>query len=179
MRIRAGGKRTRTYSSTPTTRTRTTTKTPTGRQVVDTIAPGQEISTQQQQPQMDVNIGGSSNSSGTLIALVLLYLIVFWKDYFAPLLDSIWNKKPFKPTTNGYIIIGGAVFILILMMIAESSEGGKDLAIVITFGMWLVFVMFNGSSVFSGLISLMTNPSFATTTTPATQTQTTPTQKTV
>lgn len=88
----------------------------------------------------------SGSAGGVALSLLILLGFVTWKGYTLPFIDSMWNKKEFNHTISGWLIIGAILFIAVITAIASTDEG-EELAWLLVLGMWLIFIMFNGSTI--------------------------------
>jgi hypothetical protein len=145
----------RTY--TPPTRSSTVTRTRTGKGSYTTtrsesVTPATSETSQSGGTPYPSYQGADNTHAGLAILMASgLFLMATWHDLGSPFIQSAMNKQPF--TGSIHIVLGGILFIGLIGIIASTSSTGSDIMLWMLLAMWLLFIMFNGSSQVSGFLS--------------------------
>lgn len=94
---------------------------------------------------IDTSSSGPGQTGGLLIMLVVLYVLALWNGLFKQTWHTIWTGEKLATTTNGWVAAGGLLFIFMIVSLAKISKDWENAMWVITIGMWMVYLMFNGS----------------------------------
>lgn len=94
------------------------------------------------------------SSGGVLTSGILLLVLATWDGFWRPtLIDTGWLGEPWKTQIDGRMILGGIVFIIVLAMIAGSSDEAHTLIVWTMVALWLIFAVMNGRPVINGVIN--------------------------
>lgn len=94
------------------------------------------------------------SSGGVLTSGMLLLILATWAGFWKPtLIDTAWNGQPWKTPIDGRMILGGIVFIIVLAMIAGSSDEAHSLIVWTMVALWLIFAVMNGRPVMESVIN--------------------------
>lgn len=108
---------------------------------------------------VDTSDSGPGSSNGLFVALIALYMIALWNQVFGPIWNTIWTGTKPDIKVGGWIAVGGLVFIFLITGIARISKQWEQAMWVITIGMWMVYLMFNGSQQLQSTVEKTTSVS--------------------
>jgi hypothetical protein len=133
------------YSKTPYQRVYSSTKTGAGT-VSTTNITGGESESESTQLSSNIPTPSFSGSAGmVVVSASALLIFATWAEFWQPMFQSLWNGTSFSAGTMWRPMIGAALFIAIMGIIASQSEDAASMEMVFVVGLWLVFIVMNTS----------------------------------
>jgi hypothetical protein len=87
----------------------------------------------------------TSSAGMVVISASALLMFATWAEFWQPMFQALWHGGAFSAGTMWRPMIGAALFIAIMGIIASQSEDAAGMEMVFVAGLWIVFITMNTS----------------------------------